>query len=167
MKLRKSLEDRTYQFRTIQKRLLNRFKDKNPSPLNNLDFLLNHTYVQILECGTQIQDYQINQKICAGKLSAALELVVKLLQIRFKIDPQECDVLRAHLCVEESTIQGLDQSENSWEDVTNAQISYMLKNSLTKGGEKSQEKKEKAATNVTTSAIKQLQDVEKLKISIT
>jgi Bardet-Biedl syndrome 9 protein len=51
-KLRKSLEDRTYQFRTIQKRLLNRFKDKNPSPLNNLDFLLNHTYVQILECGT-------------------------------------------------------------------------------------------------------------------
>ena len=42
--LRKSLEDRTYQFRIIQKKLLNRFKDKNPSALNNLDFLLQHTY---------------------------------------------------------------------------------------------------------------------------
>ena len=38
--LKKVLEDRTYQFRIIQKKLLNRFKDKNPSPLNNLDFLL-------------------------------------------------------------------------------------------------------------------------------
>jgi hypothetical protein len=43
----------------------------------------------------------------------------------------------------------------------------MLKNSLAKGGEKSLEKKEKSATNVTTSTIKQLQDVEKLKINIT
>lgn len=43
-KLLKYLEQRTVQFRMIQKRLLNRFKDKNPSPLNNLDFLLNHTY---------------------------------------------------------------------------------------------------------------------------
>ena len=43
-KLRKMMESRTVQFRMIQKRLLNRFKDKNPSPLNNLDFLLNHTY---------------------------------------------------------------------------------------------------------------------------
>ena len=41
---RKVLEDRTYQLRLIQKKLLNRFKDKNPSPLNNLDFLLQHTH---------------------------------------------------------------------------------------------------------------------------
>ena len=51
-RLKKDLEDRTYQFRVIQKRLLNRFKDKNPSPLNNLDFLLNHTYMQIVESST-------------------------------------------------------------------------------------------------------------------
>jgi len=43
-KLKKELEHVTYQYRAIQKRLLNRFKDKNPSPLNNLDFLLTHTY---------------------------------------------------------------------------------------------------------------------------
>lgn len=38
--LRKTLEDRSYQLRIIQKKLLSRFKDKNPSALNNLDFLL-------------------------------------------------------------------------------------------------------------------------------
>ena len=55
-KTRKSLEDRSYQYRVIQKRLLNRFKDKNPSPLNNLDFLLNHTYMQIVEAATHIEE---------------------------------------------------------------------------------------------------------------
>ena len=39
----------------IQKRLLNRFKDKNPSPLNNLDFLLNHTYDQIIEMAMKVE----------------------------------------------------------------------------------------------------------------
>lgn len=53
--LRKSLEDRTYQLRIIQKKLLNRFKDKNPSALNNLDFLLQHTYAQVIEISTQIE----------------------------------------------------------------------------------------------------------------
>jgi Bardet-Biedl syndrome 9 protein len=128
--------------------LLNRFKDKNPSPLNNLDFLLNHTYVQIVECATQIEEYQGLQRVCAGKLSAALELVVALLSIRFDIGAQETEVLRAHLCTEEATIQALDKTngENSWEDVTNAQITYMLKNSFGKGAEKA------AATSVTTTS---------------
>ena len=53
--MRKSLEDRTYQFRLIQKKLLNRFKDKNPSALNNLDFLLNHTYGQVIDTCNQME----------------------------------------------------------------------------------------------------------------
>ena len=54
-KMLKMLEQRTLQFRMIQKRLLNRFKDKNPSPLNNLDFLLNHTYDSIMELALKIE----------------------------------------------------------------------------------------------------------------
>lgn len=54
-KLRKVLDDRTYQLRVIQKKLLNRFKDKNPSALNHLDFLLKHTYSQVIEVGNQIE----------------------------------------------------------------------------------------------------------------
>mmetsp|Transcript_27459 Transcript_27459/g.26543 ORF Transcript_27459/g.26543 Transcript_27459/m.26543 type:complete len:81 (-) Transcript_27459:335-577(-) len=54
-KQKKVLEDRTFQFRVIQKRILNRFKDKNPSPLNNLDFLLNSTYAEIIDTASDIQ----------------------------------------------------------------------------------------------------------------
>lgn len=57
-KLCKLLEQRTVQFRMIQKRLLNRFKDKNPSPLNNLDFLLNDTYDQIIQMAMRIEQHR-------------------------------------------------------------------------------------------------------------
>ena len=53
--LRKSLDDQTLQFRMIQKKMLNRFKDKNPSPLNNIDTLLTHTYSIIIEEAGKIE----------------------------------------------------------------------------------------------------------------
>ena len=40
MALQEQLEQRSAQFRAIQKRLLSRFKDKTPTPLTNLDSLL-------------------------------------------------------------------------------------------------------------------------------
>ena len=47
-KCRELLDQRAQQFRSIQKRLLTKFKDKNPSPLQNLDTLLEGTYRQVL-----------------------------------------------------------------------------------------------------------------------
>jgi len=41
------LQQRAHQFRVIQKRLLTRFKDKTPSPLQHLDTLLEGTYKQV------------------------------------------------------------------------------------------------------------------------
>lgn len=70
--LRKTIEDRTYQLRIIQKKLLNRFKDKNPSALNNLDFLLQHTYTQVIELGTQIENLKKDQTIVGMALSNAV-----------------------------------------------------------------------------------------------
>ncbi|XP_068424934.1 protein PTHB1 isoform X2 [Clinocottus analis] len=42
------LSERAVQFRAIQRRLLTRFKDKTPAPLQNLDTLLDATYSQAL-----------------------------------------------------------------------------------------------------------------------
>ena len=63
-------------------------------------------------------------------------------------------------------ISQLDKTENSWEDVTNASLSYLLKNALGSkapgaGGGKS------AVSMQTSSQIKTLQDTEKLKQNIT
>uniref|UniRef100_H2YQF5 Uncharacterized protein n=1 Tax=Ciona savignyi TaxID=51511 RepID=H2YQF5_CIOSA len=41
------LEQRAQQYRAIQRRLLTRFKDKTPSPLNCLDTLLDGTHAQV------------------------------------------------------------------------------------------------------------------------
>ena len=70
--LRKMLEDRTYQLRIIQKKLLNRFKDKNPSALNNLDFLLQHTYAQVIEISSQIENLKKDQSLLGVALSNAV-----------------------------------------------------------------------------------------------
>lgn len=42
------LVQRATQFRAVQRRLLTKFKDKTPTPLTNLDNLLEGTYKQIL-----------------------------------------------------------------------------------------------------------------------
>jgi len=54
-KLKKVLEDRSVQFRLIQKKLLSRFKDKNPSPLNSLDLLLHDTYQSIVDTASAVE----------------------------------------------------------------------------------------------------------------
>ena len=56
-KFKELLAQRATQFRVIQRRLLARFKDKTPSPLNNLDTLLDGTYRQV---GRQAQDMYIS-----------------------------------------------------------------------------------------------------------
>ena len=45
-KLEELLSERAVQFRAIQRRLLTRFKDKTPAPLQHLDTLLDGTYKQ-------------------------------------------------------------------------------------------------------------------------
>lgn len=42
--MKQKLEKKTTEFTTIQRRLLTRFKEKNPAPLNNLDLLLQKSY---------------------------------------------------------------------------------------------------------------------------
>ena len=45
-----AVEQHAQQFRAIQKRLLNRFKDKTPSSLQHLDTLLDGTFLQVSHC---------------------------------------------------------------------------------------------------------------------
>ncbi|KAB0375806.1 hypothetical protein FD755_012449, partial [Muntiacus reevesi] len=49
-KLEELLSERAVQFRAIQRRLLTRFKDKTPAPLQHLDTLLDGTYKQVHPC---------------------------------------------------------------------------------------------------------------------
>ena len=50
-----ALADRAQQHRAVQKRLLMRFKDRQPTSLAHLDLLLGETFHQVLELGQRVQ----------------------------------------------------------------------------------------------------------------
>ena len=62
----------------VQKRLLNRFKDKNPSPLNNLDFLLTHTYSKIIDMTNTVDKEKEKLASANSCLANMLEICILL-----------------------------------------------------------------------------------------
>ena len=94
-RLKEMLEQYSVQFRAIQKRILNKFKDKTPSPLENLDALLEATYRQI---ATIADKYDINQNellFTANSLSCATNLYVLLISLEQNLTEEEIEVLRS------------------------------------------------------------------------
>ncbi|ELV12393.1 Protein PTHB1 [Tupaia chinensis] len=57
-KLEELLSERAVQFRAIQRRLLTRFKDKTPAPLQHLDTLLDGTYKQVMALADAAEENQ-------------------------------------------------------------------------------------------------------------
>ncbi len=78
--LRTKLEDRAIQFRNVEKRLLMKFKDKNPSPLNQLDYLMDETYTSIMDMGTVLDVAQEQLRDAANKLACTVQLIVLLIR---------------------------------------------------------------------------------------
>ncbi len=101
--------------------------------MNNLDYLLNHTYHQIIDAATQIESLRVAQSQCAVKLASMLELTVLILSVKYGMEDEMKEFIRCSLNLELNTIIQLDgYQDNCWEDVTNATISYMIKNQLGK-----------------------------------
>eukprot|EP00439_Symbiodinium_sp_Y106_P064187 s2827_g10.t1 len=123
--LRKDLADRTQQYRVIQKRLLVRFKDRNPSPLNHLDTLLNLTFEQTLLLTDAIDDVEQALRTVSCHLSAATELVLLLIKFRFGMDEENFIALRRHL-----TPEVCDTTEQGWEEKVDTSLLHLLRTAL-------------------------------------
>merc|ERR1711865_70021 len=123
--LRTELADRTQQYRVIQKRLLVRFKDRNPSALNQLDTLLSLTFEQTVQLTEAIEDVERALKTVSCHLSAATELVLLLIRFRFELDDENFRILRLHLSPEVC-----DTIEQGWEEQVDASLIHLLRTSL-------------------------------------
>jgi Bardet-Biedl syndrome 9 protein len=123
--LRTDLTDRTQQYRVVQKRLLVRFKDRNPSPLNHLDTLLSLTFDQVLQLTEAIDDVERALRTVSCHLSAATELVLLLIRFRFELDDDNFRTLRLHLSPELC-----DTVEQGWEEQVDASLMHLLRTSL-------------------------------------
>ena len=137
----------------IQKRLLNRFKDKNPSPLNNLDFILNHTYEQIINMALTIEKLNKDFKTISSKLACAIEIVLMLLRIKTKMSEDQYDILRSYFSPQIDC-----DSETGWEEATQASVVHLLKYCLSGQG--------KSLVLAGTTKMVELTDTNKLKGNI-
>lgn len=121
------LSQRSAQFRSIQRRLLTRFKDKTPAPLQNLDTLLEGTYRQILHLADAIEDNKTSQEIAACALSSGTHLFNFLIKIWTNMSDEEYKVLLSTI-----TPVVTDSLNNGWVESVDAAVTHILRTTLAK-----------------------------------
>ncbi|KAG9403741.1 hypothetical protein AC1031_005229 [Aphanomyces cochlioides] len=153
LELAAELNDRAHQFRVIQKRLLVRYKDRTPAPLNCLDVLLHGTYGQLLELSQRIESVDAKLVVAANRLACSVHLVLMLIRYKFDLDDENFAALRAHLS---------PRVDQSWEESTEAAMTDLLKSKLAV-------KKESSAVTAASTGLELVlpEDTKKLKKHIT
>ncbi|XP_029445637.1 protein PTHB1 isoform X2 [Rhinatrema bivittatum] len=121
------LSERAVQFRAIERRLLTRFKDKTPAPLQNLDTLLEGTYRQVIALADAGEENQRIQFHAFTKLKSATQLVIMLIGLWQKLSKDQIAILEAAFL---SPLQ--DTQELGWEEGVDAAISHLLRTCLSK-----------------------------------
>ena len=127
--LSKKLDNLCTQYRVINKRLLARFKDKNPSPLKGLETLVRETYEKILEASDQVQEMKEHIKKCLVFVENMARMMVLLASLKFGIGVKDRSILESYLCP--NIVEGIEQG---WEETVDSAVSYLLKSSLSTSG---------------------------------
>ena len=128
------LNDICHQFRIIQKRLLVRFKDSRPAPIHHLDTLMQQSYDSVLKFGSAVEQAQVERTRCSSILSCSTSLVALLIRLRFSLSSEELSEISSHLHTD-TVAHNLTTHEDSlagWEEITDASLTFMLKNSLSR-----------------------------------
>merc|ERR1711933_382276 len=97
--LEKNLEKLSDQFRVIQKRLLTRYKNKNPTPLNQMDVLLKETYQSIIGDANKLQSLNAKLEFLSHRLWNIQNLLLILMQCKFQLDDANMSILTSFLSI--------------------------------------------------------------------
>ncbi|NXG84479.1 PTHB1 protein, partial [Stercorarius parasiticus] len=126
-KFQELLSERAVQFRAIERRLLTRFKDKTPAPLQHLDTLLEGTFREVIALADAAEENQANVFQAFTKLKSATHLMIMLISLWQKLSTDQVAIL-------EATFLPLaeDTPELGWEETVDAAISYLLRTCLSK-----------------------------------
>ena len=107
---------------------MNRFKDKNPSPLNNLDYLLGHTYNQIIQMGLEIEKLVKQHKEVSNQLGCMIECFLTCLRLKSSLPVDQFEILKKYF----TSNVDID-NETGWMESTQAAIRHLLSNSFNSG----------------------------------
>ncbi|CAJ1063068.1 protein PTHB1 [Xyrichtys novacula] len=121
------LSERAVQFRAIQRRLLTRFKDKTPAPLQNLDTLLDATYSQVIALAEAAEENRVQLEEAFVRLRSATHLLVLLLSLWQGLNPEQTAILEATLL---PLLQ--DTPQLGWEESCDAAVSHLLRTCLSR-----------------------------------
>ncbi|KAL1423984.1 hypothetical protein MTO96_020583 [Rhipicephalus appendiculatus] len=115
------LSQRAAQFRVVQKCVLTKLKDKTPTPLNNLDSLLEVTQRELLGLGKRAVEATNEYQRMLSKLSSASQLLVLLLKLKTQMSTEDHKLLQDtfHVDLDASITEG-------WEEKLEAAICYQL-----------------------------------------
>lgn len=111
------LNDASQQYRLIEKRLLVRFKDRNPTPLHGLDVILKETYTLIMKIADEIEDTQRKIVQYSNEIKCFSKLLCLLIAMKYQLSFPERQALMCHLCPE--IRDGVDQG---WEESVTASL---------------------------------------------
>ncbi|XP_031201486.1 protein PTHB1 isoform X1 [Mastomys coucha] len=126
-KLEELLAERAVQFRAIQRRLLTRFRDKTPAPLQHLDTLLDGTYKQVIALADAVEENQDRLLQSFAGLKSATHLLILLMRLWQRLSADQTAILEAaFLPLQEDT------QELGWEETVDAAIAHLLKTCLSK-----------------------------------
>lgn len=118
------LDQLSAQFRTIQKRLISKFKVKNPTPLTNLEILIKDTYTEILKTVLKLQEANGELFKAQTELTCALNLIGNLIKI-MNIDDKLKEILLSVFC---PSVEDLDSQVRKYckNHCSQALIYYIL-----------------------------------------
>lgn len=128
------LNDRAHFFRAIQKKLLTRFKDKNPLPLSGADLLMRDSYSQLLLLSDEAETAQSRLMKQSFEISSLSRLLVQMTALRLALPAHVRGLLEAYLCVfyQESSGGNEENSGTGWEEMVDSAMVYLLKTVLAK-----------------------------------
>ncbi|XP_059829564.1 protein PTHB1 isoform X1 [Hypanus sabinus] len=126
-KYKELLSQRALQYRAIQRRLLTHFKDKTPSPLHNLDTLLDGTYQQIIALADAMEENQANLYQAFTRVKSATQLTILLIGLWQNLSRDQMTILEAAFLPLTQ-----DSQELGWEECVDAAVVHLLRTCLSR-----------------------------------
>ncbi|KAF7277935.1 hypothetical protein GWI33_009051 [Rhynchophorus ferrugineus] len=124
--IQKKLAKLSAQFRLIQKRLIVKYRSKNPTPLKNLELLLNDTYSDIIFVTEFLENAKGKLVKTQTNLSCVIYLARQLIDL-MDINSGVTEMVKSTFC---GRIYDLDSQ--AWEDVMDTCLCYLLRTVLAK-----------------------------------
>jgi hypothetical protein len=95
-----------------------------------MDLLFNTCYEEIIDVGSKIEAFQESYLICSHQLKVGLLMILYLLKLRFNMNDKDAELISNAFMTENIN----NDDGIGWEEITYANINYILKVVIRKEG---------------------------------